>query len=107
MDEVPEIDVTALHGRLHSGPPIQIIDVREDWEWAQGHIADATHIPLGELTARLGELDRSREVAFICQLGGRSEMATRFARAHGYGHAVNVAGGMDAWEGRQLPVTSG
>ncbi len=114
--EVPEIAVEALRERLAGGgadrvqsaaaSPARVVDVREDWEWASGHIAGATHIPLGQLPARLGELDGTDEVYFICHLGGRSEMATRFAREHGLTGATNVQGGMDAWEARGYPVTT-
>jgi rhodanese-related sulfurtransferase len=101
---VPEMSVEALHARLASGADVQVIDVREDWEWAQGHIAGAVHIPLNELPVRLGELDVARAVAFICHLGGRSELATRFARQHGIARAANVVGGMDRWEAHGYPV---
>lgn len=103
-DSVPEIGVDALHARLQAGEQIQVIDVREPWEWAQGHIAGATHIPLQSLPERLGEIDATREAAFVCHLGGRSEMATRFVLRRGLDRAANVAGGMDAWEARGLPV---
>src|SRR5438105_6781816 len=101
---VPELSVEALHDGMASGADVQVIDVREDWEWALGHIAGAVHIPLGELPRRLGEIDVARAVAFICHLGGRSEMATRFARQHGFSRAANVPGGMDRWESRGYRV---
>ena len=101
---VPEMSVEALHARMATGADVQVIDVREDWEWAQGHIAGAVHIPLSELPRRLGEIDTARAAAFICHLGGRSEMATRFARQHGLSRAANVVGGMDSWEAHGYPV---
>src|SRR5205085_8577610 len=101
---VPEMSVEALRARLATGADVQVIDVREDWEWAQGHIAGAVHIALSELPARLGEIDAARTVAFICHLGGRSELATRFARQHGISRAANVGGGMDRWEAHGYPV---
>ena len=106
-ERVPEIAVEALRERLTAGaePAARLVDVREDWEWAQGHIAGATHIPLGQLPTRLNDLDGAREVYFICHLGGRSEMAARFARQQGMTGAVNVRGGMDAWESRGYPVS--
>ncbi len=105
---VPAIDVEALRERLTggAGPAARVVDVREDWEWARGHIAGATHIPLGRLPTRLSELDGAHDVYFICHLGGRSEMAARFAHQRGLTGAVNVRGGMDAWESRGYPVTS-
>lgn len=90
---VAEISVEMLHALPASGAEIQVVDVRESWEWVSGHITGAMHIPLGELPARIGELDPRRDVAFICHLGTRSEMAARF----GLTRAANVIGGMDAW----------
>lgn len=114
-DTTPEITVETLHERLVGDaadpaspthvPAPQVVDVREGWEWTQGHIAGAAHIPLNELPARLGEIDPDRDVAFICHLGGRSEMATRFGRQQGLARATNVLGGMDAWEARGYPVS--
>lgn len=103
-DGVPEISVEALHQRLARGADVQVVDVREDWEWARGHIAGARHIPLLQLSDRLGEIDATRDVAFICHLGGRSALATRFALRRGLAGAVNVAGGMDGWEARSFSV---
>ena len=101
---VPAMSVEALHARMAARADVQVIDVRENWEWVQGHIAGAVHIPLSELPVRLGEIDAARAVAFICHLGGRSELATRFARQHGISRAANVVGGMDSWEARGYPV---
>lgn len=102
--DVPEMSVELLHEHVTLGTPLQLIDVRESSEWAEGHIAGARHIPLAELPRRLGEIDRSRDVAFICHLGGRSEMATRLARQCGLSSATNVPGGMERWLARGYPV---
>ncbi|HZS89098.1 MAG TPA: rhodanese-like domain-containing protein [Chloroflexota bacterium] len=101
---VPTITVATLYERLQAGAALQLVDVREDWEWALGHIHGAVHIPLNTLPQRLSDLEPSREVAFICHLGMRSEMATQYALQHGFGAALNVTGGMDAWEAQQYPV---
>ena len=57
-----------------------LLDVREDDEWAAGHIAGAQHIPLGQLATRLAELPRDRAIVSVCRTGGRSEAATRGLR---------------------------
>lgn len=80
-----------------------VLDVREPHEWAAGHIEGAVHIPLGDLTARVGELDPHDRTVVVCAVGGRSARAT--AWLHQQGHDVaNLAGGMDAWEDAQRPV---
>jgi rhodanese-related sulfurtransferase len=80
-----------------------VLDVREPYEWAAGHIEGAVHIPLGDLPARVGELDPQVQTLVVCHVGSRSARAT--AWLHHLGHDVaNLAGGMDAWEGAQRPT---
>jgi rhodanese-related sulfurtransferase len=92
--------------KLGAGEAI-MIDVREADEWRAGHVAGATHIPFGDLASRLAEIPRSREVLLFCRSGNRSGKATEFLRAHGFGRARNVQGGIVAWTGRGLPVVTG
>jgi len=73
-----------------------LLDVREDDEWADGHAPDATHIPLGEVPARVSELPRDQQVVAICKGGVRSARATAFLREQGI-DAHNYDGGMLAW----------
>ena len=82
---------------------LQLVDVRERAELAQAHISGATHIPLGQLSGRLGELDRDRPVAFLCASGSRSAMATRAAGKTDL-DASNVKGGLKAWSRAGLPL---
>ncbi len=84
---------------------LQLVDVREPAELSQARIEGATLIRLGQLKARLGELDRGRPVAFLCASGNRSGMATRAASQSGL-DASNVQGGIKAWAGAGLPVTT-
>jgi rhodanese-related sulfurtransferase len=84
-----------------------MIDVREADEWRAGHVAGATHIPLGQLAGRIGELPRDRELLLFCRSGNRSGKATQWLRAQGYDRARNVEGGIIAWTGRGLAVVAG
>lgn len=81
---------------------LQIIDVRSRQEWNGGHVQRARHIPLDELPGRLSDL-HSGPVAFICQSGMRSQRAAKMAAAAGV-DAVNINGGMAAWQREGLPV---
>ena len=83
-----------------------LLDVREDDEWAAGHIDGAQHIPLGELSARLDELPRERTIVAVCRSGGRSEAAVRGLRKLGY-EAENLEGGVNAWDRAKLPLVDG
>jgi rhodanese-related sulfurtransferase len=80
-----------------------LLDVREDDEWAAGRIDGAQHIPLGELSARLGELPKDRTIVAVCRSGGRSEAAVRGLRKLGY-EAENLEGGVNAWDRAKLPL---
>jgi rhodanese-related sulfurtransferase len=82
-----------------------ILDVRELDEWQEGHVPGATHIPLGSLPARVGELDLSAEIIAVCHSGVRSDAAVRALRRAGFSKSWNLAGGMVAWERRKLPIT--
>ena len=82
---------------------IQLIDVREEYEWDEGRIAGARHLALGELTGEAETIDRETPVVFYCRVGGRSAMAANaFSRA-GY-QAYTMTGGLLAWEARGLPL---
>lgn len=84
---------------------LQIVDVRSPQEWNSGHVARARHIPLDQLPNRLGELNRAKPVGFICQSGGRSQKATKIAAEAGL-DAVNITGGMTAWQRAGLPTST-
>lgn len=80
-----------------------LLDVREDFEWVRGHAPDALHIPMSELNERAGELPADRLIACVCHIGGRSAAVAEALNRGGW-HAVNVAGGMQAWAAAGLPV---
>ncbi|MEL7157905.1 MAG: rhodanese-like domain-containing protein [Actinomycetota bacterium] len=75
----------------------QLIDVREPDEVAEGTLPGARNIPLGELPARVAELDPGRTVVLLCRSGGRSTQAAEFLTASGFGDVVNLDGGMLAF----------
>lgn len=102
MTDIPTTDIDAIPAVI--GPDLVVLDVREDHEWAEGHIDGAIHIPLGELQARVGELDPSTHTLVVCHLGGRSARATQWLHAQGH-DVANVAGGMEAWQAAGRPVT--
>ncbi|MFD0679525.1 MULTISPECIES: rhodanese-like domain-containing protein [unclassified Paenibacillus] len=58
--------------RLKQGEKFEILDVRESQEWEEGHIPEATHIPLGELEERHMELNKEQEMVVVCRSGNRS-----------------------------------
>jgi rhodanese-related sulfurtransferase len=82
---------------------VQLVDVREDPEWAAGRIPGARHVPLSELVARAGTIARDAPVVFVCRVGARSTMAAHAFRRAGY-DAYSLDGGMLAWAARGLPM---
>ena len=82
-----------------------VLDVREDDEWAAGHIEGATHIVMGNLPAQLDDLPEGDPVYVTCRSGGRSARVTAWLNANGF-DAVNVGGGMGGWEAAGRPMVS-
>ena len=79
------------------------LDVRENDEWQAGHIEGARHIPLGELSGRVGELTKGRPIVAVCRSGSRSAAAVRGLKQLGY-DAENLDGGVTAWTRAGLPL---
>ena len=84
-----------------------ILDVREDKEFAAGHIPRAKHIPLGKLATRIQELDKhkAKPILVTCRSGQRSARACGILKKAGFTTVYNQAGGIIAWERANLPVT--
>jgi rhodanese-related sulfurtransferase len=80
----------------------QVVDVRRDDEWAEGHIEGAEHVPLDQLAARADELGEG-PIVFYCAVGERSLMAAQALSGAGR-EAVSLAGGIGAWRDAGLPT---
>lgn len=83
-----------------------VLDVREDTEFASGHIVDAKHIPLAKLAERLNELDKYKDKPILvnCQRGMRSAKACEILRKAEFKQVNNLQGGLEAWQAAKLPV---
>ncbi len=101
---VPEIAPAWVEEHVRE---LQIVDVREDSEFNDelGHIRRARLIPLGQLGARLGELDKSAPTVVYCRSGARSARATLLMRQNGFERIANLSGGMLRW--RALGLSAG
>lgn len=102
-DIEPRELVALLEGEEH---PV-VVDVREPWEYAQGHVSGAKLIPLGELARRLKELDPAQPIAVICASGSRSQSAAAMLGLQGYETIYNVVGGTFNWMQSGLPLERG
>ena len=82
----------------------QVLDVREDFEVVEGMIPGALHIPMGQLTSRLNELNKARPVIVVCRSGNRSARAAEALNTAGF-TADTMGGGMLGWQEAGLPTT--
>lgn len=82
-----------------------LLDVREPPEWDAGHIAEAVLIPMGQLGRRQAELPTDRRIICVCRSGRRSQLVTDALVGAGY-DAVNLEGGMQAWQAARLPIVT-
>jgi rhodanese-related sulfurtransferase len=84
--------------RREAGEDMTLLDVREDWEIALAPVPSKTvHIPMGEISDRLSELDPKKETVVICRSGGRSAQVAHFLERQGFGKVFNLSGGILAW----------
>jgi rhodanese-related sulfurtransferase len=107
---VTELTVREAFARLsetEAEPAPLLVDVRETWEYDDGHARGAISLPLSTFRERFVELPRDRDLLFICHLGQRSMVAAKFMRKQGVMDVFNVEGGTDAWEAAQLPIERG
>jgi molybdopterin/thiamine biosynthesis adenylyltransferase/rhodanese-related sulfurtransferase len=97
--KLPELGPRALRAMLDAGEDLLLLDVREPFEAEIARIPGARLIPLGQLEARLAELDpwRVRDVVVHCRTGGRSRRACELLRSKGFERVSNLAGGIEAW----------
>lgn len=97
LSVVPQIEVEELRDRIRSADDLQVVDVRRVGEYAAGHVPGAVNVPLDTLEERIGELDRHKPIAAICEGGYRSSIGTSILERHGISPLVNVTGGTAAW----------
>lgn len=90
---------------LRARDDVEILDVREPGEWRAGHIDGSVHIPMGEIGARAGELNRNRPIVTVCRSGQRSGKIAAFLSRQDY-DATNLDGGLKAWARAGLPLVS-
>lgn len=93
-----EITVEELKTKKENGEDFFLLDVREMTEYLVSNL-DGEHIPLGELDARLSEIEdrKDAEVVVMCRSGGRSGKACQYLSAKGFSNVSNLKGGITAW----------
>ncbi len=89
--------VHELKQRLDQNNPPVLLDVREAWEIARCQLPGSTWIPMGQIMARMTELNKDVETVVICHHGIRSWQVAKYLEHEGFGDVINLSGGLDAW----------
>ncbi len=100
VQKLPQMPVEELHTLLQAGRNghLMVLDVRDQGEWDEGHIALAMHIPYYFVEEHWQELDPAQKTVVLCASGQRSTIACSLLQRHGFTELSNVVGGMDAWK---------
>jgi rhodanese-related sulfurtransferase len=105
MADIGVIEPRALKERIERGEQIVILDVREPFEIELAPFPGATHIPMGDIPARLQELEPDRETVVVCHHGIRSAQVANYLAQSGFERVLNLSGGIDAWSSDADPAT--
>lgn len=83
-----------------------ILDVRDEAEYAEGHIQGAKHIPLAALETRIKEIEKqkSKPVLVNCQKGMRANKACQILAQHAFTQLYRLDGGLDKWKEAKMPL---
>jgi len=83
-----------------------MVDVREQAEYAQAHILNARWLPLSQIEARIGDIEKFKDkpVIVYCASGNRSSAAAATLRKSGFSNVSNLSGGFAAWQQAGLPL---
>jgi len=76
---------------------LAFLDVRESWEYDICHIPGSLHIPMGQIHARLDELNAEQAWVVVCHHGTRSYQIAAYLQQNGFSKVMNLVGGVDAW----------
>ena len=99
-----QVRASELKAELDAGADIQLIDVRQPDEYDFARIEGARLIPLGEILARMSEIDAERDTVVYCKMGGRSARAVEVLERSGFkGTLRNLSGGITAWSNEVDP----
>lgn len=105
LSGIPQMGVAEAVTLINRREPL-ILDVRAQGEFAAGHIAGARLIPVGELKARLAEIEKFKDkpVLVTCATGNRSFNAAKILKEAGFKEVSNLQGGLGAWQQAGMPV---
>ena len=101
-NEIGTLEATRL---MNQGPTV-VIDVRDEKEYAAGHLPRARHVPLKDLDKKAAELGKFKDkpVILTCRSGPRAAAAARTLRKAGFANVYQLKGGIAAWQQASLPL---
>lgn len=99
----PDVDAPGL-AEIKDRPDVFVLDVREQWEYDEGHIPGVTLLPMNSVPDRLSEIPTDKTVVVTCRSGNRSSQVVEFLRRQGFTNVHNMTGGILAWQAAGLPV---
>ncbi len=105
---VRDVNVADTRKRMQDQPSVRVVDVREDAEWAAGHIPGAIHMGKGVIERDIEEKipDKAAEIILYCGGGFRSVLAADAIQKMGYTNVASMAGGWRDWKASGAPTTS-
>jgi rhodanese-related sulfurtransferase len=106
---VHEVTVDDVKAALDRGEPVELIDVREESEWARGHLPRARHLSKGIIERDIESAvpDRDAPIVLYCGGGFRSALAADNLQKMGYTDVVSMDGGWREWTARMYPIEHG
>jgi rhodanese-related sulfurtransferase len=103
---IKEEDVRATKKRLDAGEQLTLVDVREESEWARGHIPNAIHLGKGIIERDIEKAIPEKGAAIVLYCGGgfRSALAADNLRKMGYSNVISMDGGWREWTQANFPT---
>ena len=101
--QIHRITAQALADELATGKSVTVVDIRTVKEFENGHIEGGLNVPLHQLSQRLSEIPRERQVVIHCQGGYRSSIGTSLLQREGFENLLDLVGGFQAWNASHLP----
>ncbi|HYG60474.1 MAG TPA: rhodanese-like domain-containing protein [Symbiobacteriaceae bacterium] len=89
-----------LQEKIKRGEKLTVIDVREPWEYAEGHLPGSVLRPVGQIRTWANDYDKEAELYLICRTASRSAVAAKFLQSLGFKNVRNVSGGIISWRGQ-------
>ena len=106
VPRTPTMTAQQLQAKMAKKEPLFLLDVREEDEYAQGHIEGATLIPVKSIRASLDKLPKDKPLVLYCRSGRRSGRVVDFLATEGFTNAVSLEGGILAWSAAGAKTTA-